>query len=123
MDEAEWCARMKRKGFTSYVVPEVFMYHKVGGSVSSLVMTYLMTRNSLLWMKENLSGRKKISSWPCLLKNLFWHVANIIGLIPARKQYQSKQYSRVTLRGWSDYLMGRFGKWNKKTEQIIFGKK
>src|SRR5215203_1246099 len=67
-DEAEWCVRMKKQGFTSYIVPSAFMYHKVGGSTPSLVSIYLLARNRLLWMKENLSFRQKIKSYPVMAK-------------------------------------------------------
>ena len=121
-DEAEWCARMKRQGLTSYVVPAAYMYHKVGGSTPNLVMTYLLTRNRLLWMAGNLSFKKKIKSLPVLAKELAWHWINLAGLVSKSKQYVSKQHSRAFLRGWKDYLFARFGKWNISTEKIIFTK-
>ena len=96
-DEAEWCARMRRMGFISYVIPSSYIYHKVGGSTPNLVMTYLMSRNRLLWVKDNLSFSKK-------------------------KQAMPKQYSRALIRGWKDYFAGRFGKWNAATEKIIFNR-
>ncbi len=118
-DEAEWCARMKKKGFISYVIPSAYMYHKIGGSTPNLVMTYLLSRNRLLWMAEYLPFGKKLKSWPCLLKELFWHWLNVLGFFRKEKRHVSKQQSRAFLRGWKDYLLGRFGQWNKSTEKII----
>lgn len=121
-DEAEWCARMKRKGYPSYLIPGAFMYHKVGGSTPNLVMTYLLSRNRLLWIYDNLSLGKKIKSAPVLFKELAWHWVNVLGLFSAKKQQVSKNRSRAFLRGWKDFLLRRFGKWNNSTAKIIFDK-
>ena len=121
-EEAAWCAKMRRQGYPSYVIPSAFMYHKVAPAKPNLVMTYLATRNRLLWMAGNLPFAKKLRSWPCLFKELTWNIINVFGLFPKRKQHVSQQYSRAFLRGWADYLLGRFGKWNKQTERIIFNK-
>ena len=96
------------------------MYHKVGGSTPSLVMTYLLARNRLLWMSENLPLKKKVISYPVLIKELSWHVLNRANLIPEKRRYDSRERSRVYLQGWKDYLLGRFGKWGAETEKIIF---
>jgi len=116
-DEAEWCSRLKEKGFESYVIPSAFMYHKVSRSTPSLVSTYLLSRNRLLWMKENLPAGEKIKSMPYLLKDVVWHFGNLLGLT---KKYYTKQHSRAVLQGWKDYLLGRYYKWGKAAEKIIF---
>jgi GT2 family glycosyltransferase len=116
-DEAEWCARLKEKGFESYVIPSAFMYHKVSRSTPSLVSTYLLSRNRLLWMTENLPFKAKLKALPYLLKEFVWHSLNLIGL---RKGKYTKQHSRTVLKGWKDYMLGKFYKWDAKTEKIIF---
>lgn len=119
-DEAEWCVRMKKAGFDAFVIPAAHMFHKVGATTPSLVMTYLMYRNRSLWISGNLSLKRKLQALPAILKDLGWHGLNIVGLIPASKRTSDKAYSRAAWRGVTDFLMGRFGKWNKKTEKIIF---
>jgi hypothetical protein len=119
-DEAEWCARMKRLGYESYIIPSAVMYHKVGGSTPNLLMTYLLTRNRLLWMSENLPLGKKLRSFPVLLKELTWHLLNHANLIPEKRRHDSRQHSKVYLQGWKDYAFKRFGKWGSKTEKVIF---
>jgi GT2 family glycosyltransferase len=119
-DEAEWCARMKRRGYDSYIIPSATMYHKVGGSTPNLVMTYLLTRNRLLWISENLPLKKKLQSYPVLIKELSWHVLNRANMIPGKCRYDSRERSRVYIQGWKDYFLRRFGKWGGKTEKIIF---
>lgn len=116
-DEADWCARLREKGLESYVVPSAFMYHKVSRSTPGLVSTYLLSRNRLLWMTENLHVRDKLQSLPYLLKEFIWHSLNLIGW---RKGIYTKQHSRVLLRGWKDYMFGKFYKWDKKTEKLLF---
>ena len=121
-DEAEWCVRMKRRGFTSYIVPSAFIYHKVGGSTPSLVSTYLLNRNRLLWIAENLSFGQKVRSYPVMAKEFVWHLLNAGKLIPERKRYIPRERSRAFLQGYKDYFLRRFGKWGKETEKVIFRK-
>ncbi len=116
-DEAEWCARLLKHGYHSYVVPASVIYHKVSRAVPSLVSTYLLTRNRLLWMNENLSFRKRLRSFPYLFKEFIWHRFHVWGLT---KGNYSKQYSRALLQGRRDYFSRRFGKWRKNIEKIIF---
>lgn len=121
-DEAEWCARMKREGLTSYMIPTAYMYHKVGRSVPTPAMTYLMTRNRLLWMSENLDVAQKARSYPPMLKDLIWHFLNLSSDFRRSKNNVSRQSSRVILQGWKDYFLKRFGKWGAETEKLIFNK-
>jgi GT2 family glycosyltransferase len=121
-DEAEWCVRMKKHGLTSYVIPSAFMYHKVGGSTPSLVSTYLLTRNRLLWMKENLSFGRKLKSYPVMAKEFFWHLLNAGNFVSEGKRYVPRERSRAFLQGCKDYFLRRFGKWGEETEKVIFKK-
>jgi len=122
-DEAEWCARMSQEGYESYVVPAAHMYHKVGGSVPSLVMTYLLSRNRLLWISDNLGFSQKLKAYPILGKDLVWHLLNLAGVIRKKKQHTSRKYSRAVVWGTKDYLFRRFGKWHPKAEKTIFDPK
>jgi GT2 family glycosyltransferase len=121
-DEAEWCVRMKKQGFTSYIIPSAFMYHKVSGSTSSLVATYLLNRNRLLWAAENLSLGQKLKAYPVMAKEFVWHLLNVGNLIPESKRYVPRDRSRAFLQGYKDYFLRRFGKWGKETEKVIFKK-
>jgi len=93
------------------------MYHKVSRSTPSLVSTYLLARNRLLWMTENLPVRDKLKSLPYLIKEFLWHSLNLLGLT---RKYHTKTHSRIFLRGWKDYIFGKFYKWDKKTEKLLF---
>jgi GT2 family glycosyltransferase len=117
-DEADWCARARKVGLGSWVIPSAKMYHKVSRSTPGLVSTYLLSRNRLLWMKENLPFRIRLKSLTYLLKEYVWHRANLLGLTgPA----YSKEHSRAVVRGYSDYFRGKFYKWDRSTEGILFG--
>lgn len=118
-DEADWCKRLERNGYSSDVTAATFIYHKVSRTTPSLVSTYLMARNRKLWMKENLSFPERMKSFTYLVKELLWHFCNVNGWV---KGDYTKAHSKALLRGWVDYRSGRFGKWNKKTEEVIFPK-
>lgn len=121
-DEADWCARIRKMGYISYIVPSTYIYHKVGSGTPSLVATYLSVRNRLLFMSRHLTFGQKLRSWPCILKDYFWHLLNVWGMIPGKKQFLNRQTSRAILRGWKDYYLRRFGKWNESTGRILFKK-
>ena len=116
-DEAGWCAQARKKGLRSYVVPAARMYHKVSRSTPKLVSTYLLTRNRLLWMKENLSVRQRFQSVAYLLRDVIWHLANLVGLT---KEHYSVPHSEAVLHGYWDYFRGRFGKWESQIEPLLF---
>ncbi len=116
-DEAEWCKRLERKGYKSYVTGGSFIYHKVSRTTPGLVSAYLLARNRLLWMKENLSLSQRMKSFRYLNKEYIWHLLNIRGLV--KGQY-SKAYSRAFVQGWKDYKLNRLGKWSSSAEKKIF---
>lgn len=116
-DEAEWCSRVGKKGKNFYVIPSAVIYHKGSRTVPGIVSTYLMNRNRLLWMKENLPLKKRLQSFPFLAKNLIGQCLNILGLT---KEHMSRNHSRAIVQGYKDYFLKRFYKWDKKTEKSIF---
>jgi len=116
-DEAEWCFRIRRKGLESYVVPSAVVYHKGSQSTPSSVAGYLMTRNRMLWMKENLTFGLRLKSLSYLLRDIFGNLANILGLT---KEHQSRQYSRAVILGYRDYFLRKFYKWDKSAEATLF---
>ncbi|MCA1632208.1 MAG: glycosyltransferase family 2 protein [Acidobacteria bacterium] len=107
-DEADWCARMKNAGFECYVVPTVSISHKVSRSTPGLISAYLMARNRLLWMRENLPRRERWRSARYLVKEFVWNALNAAGLPPGGRHISSL-HSRVMLLAWRDFLLRRFG--------------
>jgi len=116
-EEAAWCAQLKREGLQSYVVPSAVVYHKGSRSTPSAVSGYLMTRNRLLWMKENLPFGERARSFRYLATDLLGNIANLLGIT---KKHQTNAFSRAVLLGYRDYFRGHFYKWSKATEKRIF---
>lgn len=64
-EELDWCEMIKRAGYTCYFVGESCIYHKESMSVgkASLLKTYYINRNRLLFIRRNFSGLQKWSSY------------------------------------------------------------
>jgi GT2 family glycosyltransferase len=119
-DEADWCSRLEKKGYLSFVTSSTLIYHKVSQSTPGPVSTYLMARNRLLWMKENLSFYNRMRSFTYLGKEFIWHILNNWGIV---KGGYTRQHSKAFLWGWLDFRLGRFGHWGKKVQQVFSAKK
>lgn len=119
-DEADWCRRLTRHGYKSYMIPQTAVYHSVlRSNTLSHVALYLLSRNRLLWIRENLSFTEKIVSWKPVIKEGLWHSFNSFGW--KRKAIYTKRESKAFLRGYKDFFRGRFGRWEGKTERLLFG--
>ncbi|WP_460607886.1 glycosyltransferase family 2 protein [Hymenobacter terrigena] len=57
-EELDWCEAIKRAGYLCYYVAESTVYHKESVSVGkySVLRTYYMNRNRLLFIRRNCSG-------------------------------------------------------------------
>jgi hypothetical protein len=62
-EEVDWCESIKKAGFKIFYVPSSKVYHKESMSIGkeSVLKTYYLTRNRLLYMRRNTSGLKKIT--------------------------------------------------------------
>jgi GT2 family glycosyltransferase len=99
-DEADWCSRMARAGFKSFVIPSTTLIHKVSGSTPGPISRYLMARNRLLWMRDHLPIKELIKSAPYLMRELAWCFRNY-----------SDPLSQILRRANLDFLRGRLGAW------------
>jgi len=63
-EELDWCEMIKRAGFTCHYVAESTIYHKESISVgkASVLKTYYMNRNRLLFIKRNTKGLAFVTS-------------------------------------------------------------
>ena len=70
-EELDWCEMIKRAGYSCHFVGESCIYHKESVSVgkSSLLKTYYINRNRLLFIRRNTFGIQKWCS--CLVFLLF----------------------------------------------------
>lgn len=57
-EELDWCAHIRRAGFSIWYEPEGLIYHKESASVGKMnaLKTYYLTRNRLLFMRRNVKG-------------------------------------------------------------------
>lgn len=57
-EELDWCERIKKTGFTCHYVGHSVIFHKESVSVgkSSVLKTYYMNRNRLLFIRRNMTG-------------------------------------------------------------------
>lgn len=57
-EELDWCEMIKRSGYTCHYMADATIYHKESISVgkSSVLKTYYMNRNRLLFIRRNISG-------------------------------------------------------------------
>lgn len=69
-EELDWCEMIKRAGYQSHYVAEGTVYHKESMSVGqgSVMRTYYMYRNRLLYIRRNSSG---VRFWSGMLFFLF----------------------------------------------------
>ncbi len=61
-EEMDWCERIRRAGFQSWVEPQALIYHKESVSVGkrSPLKEYFMNRNRILFIRRNASLPAKI---------------------------------------------------------------
>lgn len=67
-EELDWSARIQKAGYRIYYEPRAVVYHKESLSVgkNSVLKTYYLARNRILFMRRNVSGIKKLF-WPFFL--------------------------------------------------------
>ncbi|RNI25609.1 glycosyltransferase family 2 protein [Rufibacter latericius] len=63
-EELDWCEMIKRAGYTCHYVAPSVVYHKESVSVgkASVLKTYYMNRNRLLFIRRNITGGPKWTS-------------------------------------------------------------
>lgn len=98
-EELDWCEMIKRAGFTCHYIANSTIYHKESMSVGkvSVLKTYYMNRNRLLFIRRNITG------WP------FWS-STFIFLIAAIPK-KALQFS-LRLQGEHLKALGRGLWWN-----------
>jgi len=104
-DETDWCIRAKNAGFRVLCVPQAKIWHKVSASMgtSSLASIYYMHRNHLLFLRNNLSFRKRI--YPVMLS--LFDLCRITTVLTIKHKYRERN---VRLKAFFDYLRCHLGK-------------
>lgn len=67
-EELDWSVRIQKAGYRIYFEPQAIIYHKESLSVgkNSVLKTYYLTRNRILFMRRNVSGINSFF-WPFFL--------------------------------------------------------
>lgn len=121
-EEADFCFRAKRAGFSSLTCPDALVWHKVSASFTGKKphTTYYWWRNRLLWIERNCTLSEKISlALRVLIPEIFQMIklrllkSLQLPLTRSPQKHQDKrgkilQY-RAALHGVRDYLLRRFG--------------
>ncbi len=116
-DEADWCSRMSKLGLNCYVVPNATLYHKISRSTPSIIATYLMSRNRLIWMRDYLTWKERWKSYPYLFKESAWNLVNTLKKNSIDSAI-SKDHSKAMLQGILDYLRRKLGGWPNNIEKL-----
>lgn len=62
-EESDWCFRARSAGFPCKMVPNAYVWHKIGtsfGGETSPLREYFIARNRLLWAEKNLAPKDLI---------------------------------------------------------------
>ncbi|MBI4517290.1 MAG: glycosyltransferase family 2 protein [Deltaproteobacteria bacterium] len=102
-EDVDWCARARRYGWRIRYAPAGLVYHRMhastgGGYVSPI--TYLIARNSVLFVRKNASARQKATFAVYTLGNLLKEAVY-------RCRMRELAGYRLRLRGLRDGLLGR----------------
>lgn len=117
-EEADWSSRVMKAGLECYVIPSATVYHKVTRSTTPVVVTYMMARNRLLWMRDHLSWRERLPSLPYLIKEACWNLCNISLGVYHNRPPLSPTHSKAMLIAWWDFIRGRFGPWPERINRL-----
>ena len=102
-EELDWCEMIKRQGWQSYYEAGATVYHKESVSVGqgSVLRTYYMNRNRLLFIRRNSQGWR---FWSGTLFFLFAAVPKHSLVFALRRQWP---HLRALWRGLGWHLQGR----------------
>lgn len=105
-EETEWCVRVRRSGWRIVYVPGSRLWHKIrpARQAQSARIVYYMTRNRLLFLRLT---KAPLRSW---LYALIAQDLRTWWSWRLRRRWRRNGPQRGALmRGWRDFLLGRFG--------------
>ena len=62
-EENDWCQRAIQKGYSNLIVPNLFVYHKHGGSFSSELKQKLLQKNQLKLLEKHPTYNKQVQEY------------------------------------------------------------
>lgn len=107
-EDAEWCLKARRAGFSCKVVNEVRINHKVSKNTREYSFSYIyyQYRNGLILAKRNAPFLIKIIAYKMSFLVYLKQVLKLI-LTPAKKEW-----ARAAMRGIGDFWKGKTGKFD-----------
>ncbi|MEN9344218.1 MAG: hypothetical protein RLZZ453_1005 [Chlamydiota bacterium] len=124
-EEADFCSRAKKAGFSSMTAPQAKFLHKVSASFigGRPHITYFWWRNRLLFISRNVGALPKMSLWIRVLLPEIFKLCKLFFLkrlqfywyrsckneVKARKAEAFLLKTGAALLGVSDYFRGRLG--------------
>lgn len=113
-EEADLCYRARRCGYRICIVPQAKVWHKISSSFEGgflgTTMRYYYTRNRLLWIERNLTGREKVRAFLRCLKEVYWDIRT---LSSDRTNIPERQLATTHLSAVKDYCLRRFGRFRQ----------
>jgi GT2 family glycosyltransferase len=106
-EETDWSRRFIAAGYELYYVPAAVCRHAVSSSTGreSALYRYYMTRNNMLFM-----SRYGGEHWPAYRSAMVRRSLRSIGYCFRHPGRRALTHAWVTLRGHTDFLLGRFGR-------------
>ncbi len=102
-EELDWCHRFRQAGYALAVVPQAKIYHKesVTTGKDSPLRQYYISRNRMLFMKRNFSGRQRLIA--TLYQHLIAFPKNILSYLIKGKI----EHVRSIVRAWHWHVINR----------------
>jgi GT2 family glycosyltransferase len=107
-EEADFCARVRQRGFRAVVVPGAKVWHKVSvsfGGGESQTYLYYFHRNNLLYVHKRLRGFQRLRGYFFVLKRQ----AHYVWYLYRNGKPEAGQHRRVMSRAIGDFVLGRWG--------------
>ena len=83
-EENDWCQRAIQEGYTNYLVPNLFVYHKHGGSFSAEEKAKLLKENAVKLLSRHPNYGKDVNTY--IQKDPHKILRNILVLMAANKK-------------------------------------
>jgi len=106
-EEADWCSEAQKKGYEILVDGKSLCYHKGGGSISSEIQEYYMTRNTFIALKRGTYLVGVPNTWLGFV---------VQGL---KMPKGNEQLAAARASGLLDGVFGRFGKRRSSWNPVI----
>ncbi|HID26229.1 MAG TPA: glycosyltransferase family 2 protein, partial [Methanosarcinales archaeon] len=121
-EENDWCQRAIQKGYKNYLVPNLFVYHKHGGSFSAEEKRKLLKENSIKLLAKHPNYGKDVDAY--IEKNPHESLRNILVMIASARVRSIDIIFDHDLGGganiYKNKLLEKYAKEERNTLEIKF---